>query len=134
MRAAALAVAALAVAACAWFVLGVVQVNSQSDATALIDGGGTPSRAQTAEILRELDSAGTLNPDRNIDLLRAQAEVRARESAIALPLMRRVVSAEPRNVDAWIVLGFAAQSQSPALARLAHAEILKLAPRVPRAP
>jgi hypothetical protein len=134
MRAAALAVAALALAACAWFVLGVVQVNKQSDATALIARGGTPSRAQTAEILRELDSAGTLNPDRNIDLLRAQAEVRARESAIALALMRRVVSAEPRNVDAWIVLGFAARAQSPALARLANAEILKLAPRVPRAP
>jgi hypothetical protein len=32
------------------------------------------------------------------------------------------------------VFGFAAQSQSPALARMAHAEVLKLAPRVPRAP
>ncbi len=134
MRAARLAIAALAVAACAWFVIGVIQSDNESRATAAINGGGTPTPAQTAQIEHWLDSAGTLNPDRNIDLLRAQAEVRAGQSAKALALMKRVVRDEPRNADAWIVFGFAAQSQSPALARLAHAEVLKLAPPVPRAP
>ncbi|HEX4673035.1 MAG TPA: hypothetical protein VH279_12250 [Solirubrobacteraceae bacterium] len=134
MRAARLAIAALAVSACAWFVIGVIQSDNESRATAAINGGGTPTRAQTAQIEHWLDSAGTLNPDRNIDLLRAQAEVRAGQSAKALALMKRVVGDEPRNADAWIVFGFAAESQSPALTRLAHAEVLKLAPPVPRAP
>ena len=81
MRAARLAIAALAVAACAWFVIGVIQSNNESRATALINGGGTPTPAQTAQIGHWLDTAATLNPDRNIDLLRAQAEVRAGQSA-----------------------------------------------------
>lgn len=134
MRAARFAIAALAVAACAWFVIGVVQSNNESRATTLINGGGTPTPAQTSQIEHWLDTAATLNPDRNIDLLRAQAEVRAGQSAKALVLMKRVVADEPRNADAWIVFGFAAQPQSPALARMAHAEVLKLAPPVPRAP
>jgi Tfp pilus assembly protein PilF len=134
MRAARVAIAALAVAACAWFVIGVIQSNNESRATALIDGSGTPTPAQTAQIQDWLDTAGTLNPDRNIDLLRAQAEVRAGQSAKALVLMKRVVRDEPRNADAWVVFGFAAQAQSPALARMAHAQVLKLAPPVPRAP
>jgi Flp pilus assembly protein TadD len=134
MRAARFAIAALAVAACAWFVIGVIQSDNESRATSLINRGGTPTAAQTAQIQSWLDTAGTLNPDRNIDLLRAQAEVRAGQSARALHLMKRVVRDEPRNANAWIVFGFAAQAQSPALARMAHAQVLKLAPPVPRAP
>lgn len=134
MRAARFAVAALAVAACAWFVIGVIQSNNESRATTLIDGAGPPTPAQTAQIQNWLDTARTLNPDRNIDLLRAQADVRAGQSAKALVLMKRVVRDEPRNANAWIVFGFAAQAQSPALARMAHAQLAKLAPPVPRAP
>lgn len=134
MRAARFAIAALAVAACAWFVIGVIQADNQSRATALIQGGGTPTPAQTSQIQHWLDTAGTLNPDRNIDLLRAQAEVRAGQSVKALAVMKRVVREEPRNADAWIVLGFAAQEPDPALARFAHAKVLELAPRVPHAP
>ena len=95
MRAARLAIAALAVAACAWFVIGAIQSHNESRATALINGGGTPTPAQTAQIGHWLDTAATLNPDRNIDLLRAQAEVRAGQSARALVLMKRVVGDEP---------------------------------------
>ena len=105
MRAARLAIAALAVAACAWFVIGVIQSHNESRATALINGGGTPTPAQTAQIGHWLDTAGTLNPDRNMSAMRCV-----------------------------LAFGFAAQSQSPALARMAHAEVLKLAPPVPRAP
>jgi hypothetical protein len=115
-------------------VLGVVQVDNQNHATALVNRAGTPTAAQTADVEHALDRAGTLNPDRDIDLLRAQAEVRAHQSARGLALARRVVRDEPRNVNAWIVFGFAARAQSSALANLANAQILKLAPRVPQAP
>ena len=59
MRAARFAIAALAVAACAWFVLGVIQSNNQSRATALINGAGTPTAAQTAQIGHWLDTTGS---------------------------------------------------------------------------
>jgi cytochrome c-type biogenesis protein CcmH/NrfG len=45
-------------------------------------------------------------------------------------IARGVVRAEPQNVDGWIVLGFAARRVDPALARLAQARELQLAPIV----
>jgi Flp pilus assembly protein TadD len=128
------AIFALAVVTCAWFGLGAVQTRDETRATALIDQVGTPSAALTAKILRLLNSAGTLNPDREIDLLRAQAQTRAGESAAAVATMQRVVHAEPDNVDAWVILGFAAQRVDPGLAGLARQKELELAPPVPAAP
>jgi hypothetical protein len=128
-----MAVLALAVAACAWFALGVVQTHDETRATDLIDQSGTPSPALTARILNLLDTAGTLNPDRDIALARAQALTRAGHTSAALATAERVVRAEPQNVDAWVVLGFAARRINPNLARLAHERELQLAPPVPRA-
>ena len=73
--------AALALLACAWFGLGIRQSHEEARADALVHAAGTPTGAQTATILRLLDSASTLNPDRNIDLLRSEAEVRAGQAA-----------------------------------------------------
>ena len=129
-----LAVFAVAVAVCAWFVLGVVQTHDQTRATSLIDQSGTPTAALTAQILSLLGGAATLNPDRDIDVLRAQAQTRAGRSAAALATARRIVRAEPQNPDGWIVLGFAAGQADPSLARLAQAKLLALAPPVPPAP
>ena len=134
MLAVRVAVFAFAVIACAWFALGVVQTHDQSKATALIDQPGTPSAALTTRILNLLHTAGTLNPDRNIDLLRAQALSLRGHAGQAVSLMKRVVRAEPENVDAWIVLGFAARRIAPNLAQLALEKEIELAPRVPAAP
>jgi predicted Zn-dependent protease len=98
-----------------------------------VHASGTPTRAQTAEILQLLDQASVLNPDRNIDLLRAQAEVRAGDAATAERQLKQVVHDEPMNVDAWIVLGFATRQRDPALASLASAKERELAPPVPPA-
>ncbi|HET9101950.1 MAG TPA: tetratricopeptide repeat protein [Solirubrobacteraceae bacterium] len=123
-----------AVIACAWFALGAVQTSDQNRATDLIDSLHAPSRAQTTEILGLLDTAGTLNPDRNIDLLRAQALIRSGHADAGLAVARRVVAAEPDNIDAWTVLGFAARPAHPAQFRHAEAELRRLAPPVPLAP
>ena len=129
-----LAVSSLAVVVCVWFGLGVVQARDETRATALIDRPGTLSAALTAKVLRLLDSAGTLNPDRDIDILRAQAQTRTGDSAAALRTAQRVVRDEPQNVDAWIVLGFAARRLDPGMASLAREQELKLAPPVAPAP
>ncbi len=125
---------AVAVIACAWFALGAYQAREQDRATALIDQPGTPSPALTTRILALLDNAGTLNPDRNVALLRSQALTRAGRPVPAVRIARQVVVAEPRNIDAWTVLAFAAQSVDPALARLARLAQTQLAPPVPASP
>ena len=126
--------AAGAVVLCAWFALGTVQAHDENRATALIDGSGTPSPALTARILNLLDTAGTLNPDRDIALLRSQAQTRAGRDAAAVRTAEGVARAEPLNIDAWTVLAFAAQPIDPAEARLARAHQARLAPPVPSAP
>jgi hypothetical protein len=129
-----LAVLTVAVLACAWFVVSVGQTHDQTRATSLIDRPGTPSRSQTAEILRLLHGAGRLNPDRTIAVLRAQAQTRAGAQAAAVRTAAAVVRAEPRNIDAWVVLRFAARDVNPAESRLAAAMERRLAPPVPAAP
>jgi hypothetical protein len=126
--------AAGAAVLCAWFVLGTVQAHDENVATALIDGHGAPSPALTTRILRLLDIAGTLNPDRDIALLRSQAQTRAGRDAAAVRTARAATRAEPLNIDAWTVLAFAAQPIDPAEARLARARQASLAPPVPPAP
>jgi O-Antigen ligase len=127
-------IAAGATALCAWFVLGTVQAHDANRATALIDGPGTPSQALTSQILHLLDTAGTLNPDRNIALLRSQAQTRAGRDTAAVRTALGVARAEPLNIDAWTVLAFAAQPIDPVEAGLARARQASLAPPVPRAP
>ncbi|HEX3976321.1 MAG TPA: O-antigen ligase family protein [Solirubrobacteraceae bacterium] len=127
-------IAAGATALCAWFVLGAVQAHDENRATALIDGAGTPSPAVTSQILHLLDAAGTLNPDRDIALLRSQAQTRAGRDAAAVRTAQGVARAEPLNIDAWTVLAFAAQPVDPAVARLARAHQAALAPPVSPAP
>jgi cytochrome c-type biogenesis protein CcmH/NrfG len=129
-----LAVLGLAVAACAWFALGVVQSHDQTQAENLLDQFTRQTPAATARIMSLLDTAGTLNPDRNIDLDRSQAQTRAGHVAAGVAIARAVVRAEPQNVNGWIVLGFAARRLDPSLARLAQARQLALAPPVRRAP
>jgi hypothetical protein len=131
MLAVRVAIATVALVACAWFALGIHQAKDQASATALINQAGTPSPSLTRRILHLLDGAGTLNPDRNIDLMRAQAEVRAGDGQAALRQALAVVHAEPLNVDAWIVLGIAAGGgRDPAAVRLANVKLRQLAPPV----
>lgn len=128
------ALLACAVLVCAWFALGAVQTHAYNRATALTGQAGRPSPALTARILGLLETASTLNPDRDVALLRSQALTRAGENPAALRAARGVARDEPLNIDAWTVLAFAAQSTDPALARSAHRRELLLAPPVPAAP
>jgi hypothetical protein len=130
------ALLACALIVCAWLVLGEVQTHAQDNATALVDEPSVPTPALTAQILHLLSTAGTLNPDGNIGLLRSQALTRAHRSRAGVRAAEQVARDEPMNADAWVVLGFAAQhvASDSALVRYANAQLLKLVPPVPAAP
>src|SRR5947209_3982576 len=74
IRVALLGVAAIA---CAWFALGALQVHAQSRANALLPQNANVSPSVARVISHQLDRAGTLNPDRSVDILRAEVYIHA---------------------------------------------------------
>ena len=99
---------ALAAAACAWFALGWVQVRDTGRATALVNGA-SPLRAAAVQRTRSLlDTAGTLNPDLMVPMIRAQLALDQGAGARAVAILRSVTGSEPLNFTAWTQLAFAA--------------------------
>lgn len=129
-RIAALAAGCVALVACAWFALGAVQAIDTSRATALLSGRSiSPRRAD--EVRSLLDTAGTLNPDQSVNLLRGQLAYRQGHIGRARGILLSVTQAEPQNLQAWLQL--AHDSDSVTYFRLALTRINRLLPPVPRA-
>jgi predicted Zn-dependent protease len=122
-----LAVSVLALAVAAWFALGAREAHE----LARVAGTTTqtnvlmPSRARGA--LDQLSSAGTLNPDRHVDVLRATVLAESHQTQRAEMILERVVKAEPMNLEAWYALARIGGSDR-ALASLALRHILLLVP------
>lgn len=114
---------------CAWFALGIRQANDLSQATAIVSATSRPSpdRAQRAASL--LHSAGSLNPDRMVDIVRAQLDIAEGRLRSARSTLLRVVAAEPENVVAWTTLARAAV-RAPRLFYVAAIHVRELAPPV----
>jgi predicted Zn-dependent protease len=89
----------IALAITAWFALSVHQTVDTDRASALMTPHATPAHLARADAL--LDSAKALNPDRSVDILRAQVELDAHHEARARAILERVVAAEPDNALAW---------------------------------
>ena len=128
-----LALAALALAACGWFVLGVRSVHDQQAVSALVNRPGNLTKAQAAHALRQLDAAGTPNPDGALDILRAEVVLRTGDYAGERRILRGLVAREPMNIDGWFLLYDSPPTLNPD-ARRAYVHVLKLAPHVPAAP
>lgn len=92
----------------AWFALGWVQARDTGRADALLLASSSPSRAQAAQIRSLLASAGSLNPDRTVDLLRARLAVDENNYPAAVRILEAVTRSEPENVFAWSQLGYTA--------------------------
>jgi Tfp pilus assembly protein PilF len=121
---------ALAVCACAWFGLGVVQSHATDAATSIVAGSGRLSPAQAARARSQLDTAATLNPDRSIDLLRARLAVREGRSAAAITILRRTVAAEPMNLSAWLALAQTALGHDQHLVKMTIGHLAALDPKL----
>jgi predicted Zn-dependent protease len=120
----------VAVAACAWFALGIVQSIDTTRATAIVSSSTpmTPQRAAHARSL--LDSAGTLNPDKTVDILRGELASELNQPVRAVAMLESVTASEPQNADAWVTLArVALHHDTPALER-AVARLAQLDPRI----
>jgi hypothetical protein len=129
-----LALLVVAAIACAWFALGAFQVHSQDRANALLPQNANVSPPQARAITHQLDRAGTLNPDRSVDLLRAELYIHAGNRPAAESLIKRIVHDEPDNVDAWFLLQIASFPRDLATVHLAQRRQRELDPPVPAAP
>jgi predicted Zn-dependent protease len=97
------AVVAVALVAVAWFALGIHQSADLSAASAIASRPHpTAAAARHADAL--LDSAATLNPDRTVDITRAQLALARGDDARARAILLGVTRAEPQDLDAWIGL------------------------------
>jgi hypothetical protein len=120
----------LALVACAWFALGIVQARDKDRATALLSSQTQLSSATASHVGSLLHSAGTLNPDSTVDILRARLASLQHDRARAQMLLRSVVAREPQNLDAWVALAQTELHGDPQLLLLSVAHIARLDPRL----
>jgi hypothetical protein len=118
---------AVSVLVCAWFVIGGLQAHAIVRATSLVAPGTAASRVKLAQATRELDPAAFLNPDREIDVLRARIAIAEGNAPRARRILNAVTRAEPLNLEAWIWLGGASLADPPS-ARIAARHIARLDP------
>jgi predicted Zn-dependent protease len=119
----------LAVLAMAWFVLGARQARDLDQATAIAQAS-TVSATQARHADQLLDSAATLNPDREVDLTRAAVALDRNHIRQARTIIERVTRAEPENLMGWDLLVQASQGDRRLLAR-AYLELTRLQPPLP---
>jgi predicted Zn-dependent protease len=101
----------LAVVVCAWFALGIRQTRDTARATAIIASAASangPSAAQASHVRSLLKAAGTLNPDKQLGVLRGQLALLQGNNRSAARILEGVVAQEPLNVEAWVYLARAA--------------------------
>lgn len=127
MRLARIGLAAAALLVAAWFALGVYQSRAISEGTSVAARHGpvTAAEARHANIL--LHDAATLNPDRAVDVLRAQVALARGDAAHARQILNDVVRREPQDLNAWIALANASTADVRQR-QIALLHILKLAP------
>jgi Flp pilus assembly protein TadD len=120
-----------ALAICAWFGLGVRQATDTEDARRIVSLLERPSARQSARAATLLSRAGTLNPDRSVDLLRAQLALQRGDRPQARRIIAGVLRDEPDNIDAWTRLAFTVgRADRPTFAQAVR-QIHRLAPPVP---
>lgn len=86
---------------CAWFALAIRQAQDTTEATAIITRGA-PSAAQAARVAQLLNSAATLNPDRQVDVLRGELAIQRGQDAHARQILFEVIRAQPKFLQAWV--------------------------------
>jgi len=120
------ALCALSVAA--WFAIGTRQAHGTDGATAIVTTARTigPDAAKRADVL--LHEAGLLNPDQEVNILRAAAALESGHELTAQRILEAVTRAEPQNLEAWLWLARAATNNERlfynALVRVRHLEPL----------
>jgi predicted Zn-dependent protease len=118
----------VAIVVCAWFGLGIRQAREINRATSIIAQRGTIPAAQLRAAASALRSARTLNPDAEVNILRARLAVQQQQPRQAERILKTVVRGEPMNLEGWIWLAGVSLIDPPE-ARIALAQIARLDPR-----
>jgi predicted Zn-dependent protease len=92
----------LAVLACAWFVLGIRQAHGIDAATSAISAQTRLSGNAVRRVNSSLDAAATLNPDQEVNVLRARLALAQGDERRARAILRQVTRREPSNLEAWV--------------------------------
>jgi len=124
----------LAVAAAAWFALGVRAAHDQDAVSALVNSHTSLTAAQANAAEVKIGDAQTLNPDESLLALHAQIEFNAGHAATAERLAKTLVRRAPRDVDSWVTLAVLTRRGDPAANALAIAKVHQLAPPVSSTP
>ncbi|HZU60405.1 MAG TPA: hypothetical protein VE983_05535 [Solirubrobacteraceae bacterium] len=123
----------LALLICAWFGLGVHQAQDISRATSIIEASAPPDPVQARQASALLSAADVLNPDRTVDLLRAELAIDEGHDVTARLILGRVTREEPQNVNAWALVARASGNDRVAYyAALFHLRALVANPRSDR--
>lgn len=117
-----------ALAVCAWFALGIRQAHDTARAEAIVPSRPPLSATQANRALASLHAASLLNPDTQVDLLRAQVAIDRGERKRAEEIMLGVVRKEPMNARAWVLL--ASFPTNRATGQRAFSEVGQLVPPV----
>lgn len=110
MRLARVVTAGVALVVVAWFALGAHQARELDHARTLISAASSLSAAQAARADSMLAAAGTLNPDQEVNLLRARVALLKGDRPQAARILEQLVRSEPLNLEGWVWLAQAAVS------------------------
>ena len=117
----------LALAVCAWFVIGIRQAHSIGAATSIVEIGRAAGPRKLAVAAEDLRSAAFLNPDQTVNILRARLAIIRGQLSHAQQILLRVTQNEPLNLEAWIWFTGASLGNSHE-ARIGTARIAQLDP------
>lgn len=118
----------VAVIVCAWFALGIRQAHDTNAALSIVSQSTPVSATQLVHADALLRSAGKLNPDATVDLLRGKVALLRNDSRRAALIFEHVTRSEPSNLEAWLLLASAAYGNGP-LIESATANLARLDPR-----
>jgi tetratricopeptide (TPR) repeat protein len=125
-------VVVLAIPVVGWLAISYGDADS-IDSGAYLAGRAGATPGQLANAVRDLRSAGTLNPSRTDRLgVEAALEVRRGHPAAAAKLLEELVRDEPDARDAWFLLAQIYRTQDPGRAAEAIAQFKRLDPREAR--
>lgn len=118
----------VAIIVAGWFGLGTQQTHSLNAAEAILANANGLNRGQARHVSSLLSSAATLNPDRQVDVLRGDLASIEGHRAPAARIFLAIVHSEPQNVVAWYDLANA--TANPHTLTQALRQIAKLAPDI----
>jgi predicted Zn-dependent protease len=104
MLAARIGALVLALVGCAWFALGARQAHQTARANAIVSSSQRLSPGRARRAAAALEAAGTLNPDLQVDVLRAELAIDQGRPRTARRILASVTRREPQNLNAWLQL------------------------------